>query len=231
MKRNHVIIITATIILASLISACTRSASGGASDLPAGDELPNPVSTQSELMKEIIAGTQTAMAKPITEKEAEEAPEGEEVEAGETPETEATPKPKATQTPQPLPTSTQGPAPVVELEYNASLCGTSDCVIINNQTVCCCITDVEKDKKITVQVSNPFFPRNSNIEIKMGRSDEYDFSKLIVAGTAKYEPSGKGNFFKTTVNIPDSLRGLDSIYVRVTTIDPGIFAQNVFTNK
>ncbi len=223
MKRNHVIIITATIILASLISACTRSASGGASDLPAGDELPNPVSTQSELMKEIIAGTQTAMAKPITEKEAEEAPEGEEVEAGETPETEATPKPKATQTPQPLPTSTQGPPPVVELAYNATTCkpGLFICVVGN-----------EKDQTVDVQASYPWLQNKMELTFKMGPEGNYDFSKYIVAGTAMYEPdASKGYGFRTTLNIPDALRGMESIVVRLETNNPNYYGSDFFSNK
>ena len=223
MKRNYFVFIATAVILAVLAGACTRSASGGASDLPAEGELPNPVSTQSELMKEIIAGTQTAMAKPITEKEAEEAPEGEEVEEGEQPAADATPKPKATKTPIPLPTSTQGPPPVVELQYNTSSCkpGFYICVVGN-----------EKDQTVEVQTSYPWLQNKMELTFKMGPEGNYDFSKYIVAGTAKYEPDGsKGYGFKATLNIPDSLRGLDSIVVRLETNNPNYFGSDFFSNK
>jgi len=78
MKKNLIVLLSATILVAFVLGACTRSASGGPSDAVNGnDALPNPVSTQSQLMKEIIAGTQTAMAVPVdaTPAEGEEVPE------------------------------------------------------------------------------------------------------------------------------------------------------------
>ncbi len=228
MKRNHLVFIAAAIILAVLAGACTRSASGGASDLPAGDDLPNPVSTQSELMKEIIAGTQTAMAKPVTQQEGEEV-EGEEVDgeeegdAAEQPESQATPKPKPTKTPVPLPTSTQGPPPVVELEYNTRTC---------NPGLYVCVVDIEKDKSVEVQGTYPWLQDKMELTFKMGPEGNYDFSKYVVAGTAKYEPDGsKGYGFKTTLNIPDALRGMETIVVLLETNNPNYYGSDFFSNK
>ena len=65
MKKNQIVLLAALTIFSVMIGACTRSASGGAADAPEADTLPNPVSTQSQLMKDIIAGTQTAMAVPL----------------------------------------------------------------------------------------------------------------------------------------------------------------------
>ena len=66
MKRKQTVLLAALIIFSVVIGACTRSASGSPSDAAGTDTaLPNPVSTQSQLMKDIIAGTQTAMAVPL----------------------------------------------------------------------------------------------------------------------------------------------------------------------
>ena len=123
MKRNQIVLLAALIIFSVMIGACTRSASGGASDAPEADTtLPNPVSTQSQLMKDIIAGTQTAMAVPLDATPAagtEVADTGDDDDAT----VDATAEPKDVEpTAKPLPTSTAGPAPVVALEYNTKKC-------------------------------------------------------------------------------------------------------------
>jgi len=225
MKRSLLIFVIAIIALGLPLSACTRSASGGPSDVPEADAtLPNPVSTQSQLMKDIIAGTQTAMAAPLDATPAE----GEEVvddgeETVETEDTSTTPEPAATATPKPLPTSTQGPPPVVELEYNTKTCAPG---------IYICVTSNEKDKSVILQGTYPWLQNKTDLIFKMGHADEYDFSKYIVVGTARYEPDGpKGYGFGTSLNIPDSLRGLDKIQIRVETNVSGMFGMYWFENQ
>jgi len=229
MKRSLSILVVAIIVLGLTLSACTRSASGGPSDVPEAEAtLPNPVSTQSQLMKDIIAGTQTAMAVPLDATPAE----GEEVDGtevvpeetdAESDDTSTTPAPAATATPKPLPTSTQGPPPVVELEYNTRTC---------NPGLYVCVVDIEKDKSVEVQGTYPWLQDKMELTFKMGPEGNYDFSKYVVAGTAKYEPDGsKGYGFKTTLNIPDALRGMETIVVLLETNNPNYYGSDFFSNK
>jgi len=232
MKINQKYLAAALIVLAFAASACTRSASGGASDVPSADsELPNPVSTQSQLMKEIIAGTQTAMAVPLDATDAAPADgEGDDAEAEEV---EATTEPKeAEETSQaPLPTSTPGPAPEVKLKYNSKLCAASDCDTSSGQTICTCFSKVAKDKNVTLQISNPFFADGTDITFLMGPDGEYDFSKYLTAGVAEFKPTDSGRFFEVKLNIPDSLRGKEKIVVRVETENPIVFNLGNFQNN
>jgi len=235
MNRKALITGSLIIILAFTAGACTRSASGGISEgLDAESTLPNPVSTQSQLMKEIIAGTQTAMAMPL---DATEAAEGEIAEAEPTDtdedgETEEAEEPELEETAVPLPTSTPGPAPVVELDYNQEYCeSSSNCAVISNQLVCTCVVDYTKDQSVTLQVSNPFFPRGTEVRFLMGPEGVYDFDTYVVAATADYNPDSDGNFFKVKLNIPDSLRGMDTIVVRAHTENPDIFGTDYFSNQ
>lgn len=232
MKKNFIVMIGAIFIFVIVLGACTRSASGGPSAVNGGEEaLPNPVSTQSQLMKDIIAGTQTAMAVPVdaTPAEGEEAPAADDDDEVTT---AATAQPKQVEaTPIPLPTSTAGPPPVVELEYNTNYCQTSDCAIVSGQLICACVLDHTKDKSVKVQVSNAFFPRGTEIKFLMAPLNEYDLSKYVVAGVAEYKPSDGKNFFSAVLTIPDSLRGTASIVVRTNTQNSDVFASCYFDNK
>lgn len=225
MKRSLLIFVVAIISLGLPLSACTRSASGGPSDVPEAEAtLPNPVSTQSQLMKDIIAGTQTAMAAPLdaTPAEGEEVVEDGEEDV-ETEDTSTTPEPAATATPKPLPTSTQGPPPVVELEYNTKTCAPGYYI---------CLNSFEKDQTVTLQASYPWLQNKTDLTFKMGPEGVYDYSNYIVVGTAKYEPDGsKGYGFQTVLNIPDSLRGNDKIVVRLETNVSGVYGMDFFENK
>lgn len=231
MKKKILVCMIAIAVFSMLMVACTRSASGSPSDTTKAEStLPNPVSTQSQLMKDIIAGTQTAMAMPLDATAVQgtkEASGGDEDEIT----TEGTPAPKAEPTSAPLPTSTSGPPPTVELSYNNNLCELSACEAIGAQLICCCTIENSKDNYVTVQVSNMFFTKGTNLEFYMAPEGEYDSSKYILAGTAKYAPTDKGVYFTAKVNIPDSLRGTASIYVEVDTENPEVFAQTYFANQ
>lgn len=225
MNKKTMTMIALLFILAFTVSACTRSASGGASDVPSGDDaLPNPVSTQSQLMKEIIAGTQTAMAAPLDATDSgttdEEAGDGEPKEVG----TDETPEPDEQEaTAVPLPTSTPGPAPVVTLNYNTKKCGPN---------VYLCIKDFTKDQTVTAQATYPWLLDDMELTFKMGPDGVYDYSTYIVVGTANYEPDGsKGYGFEVTLTIPDALRGTDTIVVRLETDNPTYFGSDFFSNN
>lgn len=225
MKRNQFILISAILVLSSLLGACTRSASGGPSASVNDQEaLPNPVSTQSQLMKDIIAGTQTAMAVPVdaTPAEGTEAATGDDDDDETT--TKATAAPKEVEaTPIPLPTSTAGPAPVVELEFNTKTCAPGFFI---------CDVGHVKDQTVIIQGSYPWLQNNTKLTFKMGHPDSYDFGNYIVVGTGEYKPDGsKGLGFRVTLNIPDALRGLDKIQVRLETNVSGYVGMWWFENN
>ncbi len=223
MKHKYLVIITALLIVSSVIVSCTRSASGGPTDGAAeGEELPNPVSTQSQTMKNIIAGTQTAMAIPLDATDAadmeEEAADGEETtDIEKTPEPEEEPEEEVVV----LPTSTAGPPPTVTLEYNVKGCQPGYYI---------CETEVVPDQKVTLQSAHPYLFKDEDLTFTMGPEGEYDYSKYIVAGTAKYQPDGNGNNFAVTLNIPDALRGVGQIVVRLETKDPNRYGMIFFDN-
>jgi hypothetical protein len=219
MKYKNLVIITA-LIISSLIASCTRSASGGPTDAAVEDsELPNPVSTQSQLMKDIISGTQTAMAVPLDATAETPAEDGEEETAGDGT-VETTPEPEEEEII--LPTSTAGPPPVVELKYNSTKCGPGFWV---------CVVSYEKDQTVTVQATYPWLLDGMDLIFKLGPEGMYDYSKYIVAGTAKYEPdSTKGYGFQITLNIPDSLRGTGSIVVLLETNNTEYYGTDYYNN-
>jgi hypothetical protein len=223
MKRKYFLTIIALLIIGAIISSCTRSASGSPTGGAAeGDELPNPVSTQSQVMKDIIAGTKTAMAIPL-DATVEAAPaEGEEAAEAESSVTEATPVPEEEKEEViVLPTSTAGPPPEVTLIYNVRGCLPGYYI---------CEREVVRDQKITIQSAHPYLYRDEVLTFRMGPEGEYDYSKYIITGTAKYSPDTNGNNFEVTLNIPDALRGVQQIVVRLETKDPNRYGMIFFDN-
>jgi len=223
MKHKYLVLTAGLLILSSIIVSCTRSASGGPSE-PAADEseLPNPVSTQSQLMKDIISGTQTAMAVPL-DATAEPDDEGDSEpvdDDGEVAEPEATAEPEEEEII--LPTSTAGPPPVVELDYNIKKC---------NPGLWVCVVSYEKDQSVTIQATYPWLLDGMDLTFKVGPEGVYDYSTYIIAGTAKYDPdSSKGYGFQTKLNLPDSLRGTSTIVVLLETNDPDYYGTDYYTN-
>jgi len=223
MKHRNLVIITALIIFSSIIASCTRSASGGPTDITAEDsELPNPVSTQSQLMKDIISGTQTAMAAPL-DATAETPAEDGEAEPADADTTEATPEPEEVEEDIVLPTSTAGPPQIIELAYNSNVCQPGYYI---------CQVSYVKDQTITLQSSHPYLYGDEELTFTMGPEGEYDYSKYIVVGTAKYQPdSSKGLNFQVTLTVPDSLRSMEQIVVRLETIDPNRYGMFYYDNN
>ena len=183
MKKNFLVCVIAITVISILVAGCTRSATGSPSNVAKAETTaPNPVSTQSQVMKDIIAGTQTAMAKPMDEApadaegpdKAEDGPAGEDADKDE-------PKPEATQ--KSLPTSTPGPAPVVELDYNSKTCAPGLYV---------CVKSYVKDQEVVLQATYPWLLDDMDLTFRMGVDGVYDFSEYVIVGTARYMPTGAG---------------------------------------
>jgi len=221
MNKKVLYFLVALALLGLLAAACTRSASGSPAEA-AEEALPNPVSTQSQLMKDIIAGTQTAMAQPL-DAEAEEGEDAEtEADAEDETSTDATPAATVQATSAPLPTSTAGPPPVVTLNYNTTKCGPN---------VYVCIQSYTKDKNVVVQATYPWLLDDMDVTFKMGPDGVYDYSQYIVVGTAKYHPEGAGAGFDVTLNIPDSLRGTGTLVVLLQTNNAQYYGTDFFVNE
>ena len=217
MKKKFLVSVIALAVLSLLAAACTRSASGSPSDVAKAEStLPNPVSTQSQLMKDIIAGTQTAMAMPLdaTAAAAED--------NGDKPAADGTAAPKAEPTAKPLPTSTDGPPPAVTLDYSTSKCAPGYYV---------CVQSYKKDQSVVLRATYPWLLDGMDLTFKMGPEGEYDFDQYIVVGTAHYSPAGSAQGFEVTLNIPDSLRGSNLIVVLLETNMADYYGTDYFTNE
>lgn len=225
MKKKYLVCVIAIAVLSLLASACTRSASGSPSDSAKAEAtLPNPVSTQSQLMKDIIAGTQTAMALPQDEAAAEGAEGTTDDDGDDGAETtaEGTPEPNSEPTSLPLPTSTAGPPPEITLNYNAKTCAPGIYV---------CIQSFTKDQSVVLQATYPWLLDDMDLTFKMGPDGVFDFADYIVVGNAKYSPDGSGNGFEVTLTIPDSLRGAGTIVVLLEVENTDYYGTDYFVNE
>lgn len=222
MKKKYLVCVIIIAIFSLAAAGCTRSASGSPSDVAKSEtDVPNPVSTQSQIMKDIIAGTQTAMAQPVDEEAAAE--EGEETDLELADEDSAAKESETEEesTAAPLPTSTPGPAPEVILEYNTTKCAPGIYV---------CVQSYVKDQKVVLQATYPWLLDDMDLTFKMGPEGVYDFDEYIVVGTAKYEPSGSQGF-EAELTIPDSLRGSSMIVVLLETNNSEYYGTDFFTNE
>ena len=223
MKKNFLVCVIALVVFSIIAAGCTRSATGSPSDVAKAETtVPNPVSTQSQVMKDIIAGTQTAMAKPMDAEPADAEGEGSEKpeDGSAAADKEDEPKPEATQ--KSLPTSTPGPAPVIELEYNTKTCAPGLYV---------CIQSYTKDQEVVLQAAYPWLLDDMDITFRMGPDGVYDFSDYIIVGTARYSPTGAGDGFTATLTIPDSLRGTQTIVVVLESDVDDYYGTDYFVNE
>ncbi|HOJ01626.1 MAG TPA: hypothetical protein PLL88_08410 [Anaerolineaceae bacterium] len=203
MKKNICSVCAVIVLLSIIFSACVRPASGTTDSVPTTNAtLPNPVSTQSQLMKDIIAGTQTAMAL-TTSSGTPEPTSSSGTAASSTDTTSATDAPSATSTPA-LPTATAGPPPVVTLTYNSKACGPG---------LYLCTVSVIKDQSVTLQATNSWLMKGWNLTFTM-RPNGTDASQGIVVGTAVYDTDGSPGF-QVILTIPDALRSFETIIVRL----------------
>jgi hypothetical protein len=203
MKKT--ITIAFLIIMTGLIAGCVRPASGTVVKIPTQSGQSNPVSTQSALMKEIIAGTQTAMAMASSGTQAmlptplpgTTSIPGTQVS---TP-AYASPTPRTASATQ-YPTLTPGPPPVVDPTYISGSSGSAVPEFV--------ITKVVQDWSVTIQTTTNY-PANNTFTVRMGPYGSYATNGIIVGFTN----TGKGGIFSATYMIPDSLRGSDRIHIRM----------------
>ena len=213
------------IFLAILITGCVRPATGPTVKVPTQSGQSNPVSTQSALMKEIIAGTQTAMA----------------LASGGTPAANVTNVPGVTtiagtqvysygtstpvySSPTPgtasatiYPTLTPGPPPVVAPTYISGPASNAPTNFI--------ITQVVQDWSVTIQTIT-YYPANNSFTVRMGPYGSLGVNGVIVGFTN----SGRGGIFTATYMIPNALRGSSQIHIRMDG-ENGYFAYDWFYNN
>ncbi len=85
------------------------------------------------------------------------------------------------------------------------------------------IVAVDKNKAVTVQANR--FPANQVFTIRVGPFKDF-FKKYVVTGTVN---SGLGGTFQFNLNLPDSVKDVDMITVRLDS-SSGAYAFNVFDN-
>ncbi len=217
--------ITLFIILAGMIAGCVRPASTTTVKLPTQSGQSNPVSTQSALMKEIIAGTQTAMAMASSGTQAvmptplpgtTSFPGTQSVSFGTSTPVYASPTPKIASATQ-YPTLTPGPPPVVEPTYISGSAGSAVPEFI--------ITKVVQDWSVTIQTTTNY-PANNTFTVRMGPYGSLGVNGVIVGFTN----SGRGGIFTATYTIPEALRGSEQIHIRMEG-ENGFFSYNWFYNN
>lgn len=213
------------IILVGIITACVRPASGTVVKIPTQSSQSNPVSTQSALMKEIIAGTQTAMAMASSGTQAvlptplpgtTSIPGTQAATFGTTTPVYASPTPKTASATQ-YPTLTPGPPPVVDPTYISGSSGNAVPEFI--------ITKVVADWSVTIQTTTNY-PANNTFTVRIGPYGSLGVNGII----AGFTNSGKGGIFTATYMIPDALRGSDKLHIRMEG-ENGFYSYNWFYNN
>ena len=83
---------------------------------------------------------------------------------------------------------------------------------------------LDEDNTVTIKTNN--FPANKDFTVRMGKIGTKAIGGVVVATT----PSGTGGSFTATYDIPDSLKGLSQIAIRMDA-SGGFFAFNWFWNS
>jgi hypothetical protein len=87
------------------------------------------------------------------------------------------------------------------------------------------IVSVDQDNTVTIKTNN--FPANDKFTVTMGKMGTLGIGGVVVDTQA----SGKGGTFKATYDIPDSLKGLNRIAIRLQSSSSGYYAYNWFYNN
>ena len=86
------------------------------------------------------------------------------------------------------------------------------------------IVAVDKNRMVTIQTQD--FPANQTFRIRVGPFVDF-FRKYVEVGTIS---SGSGGSFKFNVTLPEAVRDVDRVTVRLDS-SAGVYAFNVFTNS
>jgi len=87
------------------------------------------------------------------------------------------------------------------------------------------VSAVVKDSTVTIKTTN--FPKNVDFKVLMGKYGTMGVGGTEVATTN----SGDGGSLTLTYNVPDGLKGLDRIAIRLQATSGGYFAYNWFWNN
>ena len=105
---------------------------------------------------------------------------------------------------------------------NTSTFGTGGPVFTGIPTIA--ITSVVQDSTVTITTNN--FPANRSFTVSMGQYGTLGIGGVVVATT----DSGPGGTFTVTYTIPDSLKGLSRIAIRLDSTTGGFSSWNWFFN-
>jgi hypothetical protein len=87
------------------------------------------------------------------------------------------------------------------------------------------IDAVEKDASVTITTAN--FPANDDFVVTMGLMGTRGVDGIVVGN----QDSGAGGSFTATYTIPDELKGLPQISIRLESPTSGFFSYNWFFNN
>lgn len=87
------------------------------------------------------------------------------------------------------------------------------------------ITSVVKDSKVSIKTNN--FPKNTTFKVLMGKYGTKGIGGTEVATT----DSGDGGVLTLTYDVPEGLKGLDRIAIRLEATSGGYYAFNWFWNN
>ncbi len=127
----------------------------------------------------------------------------------------------AENSPTPLPTETPTQVPPTATLPPAT---PTQVATVSSAKLSISIVGVDKNRVITVQARD--FPANQTFKIRVGPFVGF-FKNYVEVGTIN---SGTGGDFKFNVNLPDKVRDVDKITVRLDSTSTGVYAYNVFTN-
>jgi|GEM_PF-967422 len=236
-KKIHAIIFV-LLVAGLLLTACERSASvSPLATATTSAEIPFPVATQSQIMKDILAATQTANAENgtvttgdlpgiITSTPAftyytdtpQSAGAATQVLATATPVLPSSTPLPPTATPTAIVYPTTTPGQPTQYASCSGVPGSGGSVPIVT------IIDVSQDRQVTIDAAN--FPAGQSLNVRMGAYGT-DANGGTVVGTAN---SGSSGCFSATFPISSTFAGSPKIAIRVETTSGYYYGYNWFYN-
>ena len=232
MSRKIFMILIVILVAGLSLTACDRSASTSPMTTPtANGEIPFPVATQSQIMKDILAATQTAEAMngTVTTGNLPGIVTSTPAFSYSTPTSDltsvvSTEIPAATNTPvpataTPVPTAYPTITPGQPTQY-----ATCPLASGNSGVPTITISAVAKNQQITIYATN--FPAGQTLNVRMGSYGSEGVNGTIVTT----QNSGPAGCFSATYSIPASLAGSSQIAIRLETTNGYYFGYNWFYN-